>query len=1023
MKIMAVRGKNLASLDGEFAVEFAAEPLASAGLFVITGPTGAGKSTLLDALCLALFDKTPRMNRARENGVLLADVADKTLSQNDCRSLLRRGAAEGYAEVDFCAVNGELFRARWSVRRARGRAEGSLQPSEIRLHNLSTGGEEQGGKGELLRRITQLLGLTFEQFTRAVLLAQGDFATFLKAPEEEKADLLEKLTGTEIYSQLSQALYARNKEMQERYESLLRQMDFVPLLTDTEEAALLDELAACRQAEAEAVRRCDELKVQMRWVEERQKQVALQAEAEAERLRAEAANEQARDRRVHMERYDLVQEIRDAYQTVRRCDEERKAALTRSAALKAEEHRCKEELDRWAAAKLDVEKKQLCLKNEWEALADERRRAADLDLALAVGRETLAAAEKAHARAVADLQQAMTERTAQQAALEKNDRERVRLEAWIEKNIAYAPLVAQVPLIRELLAALSQTAQSLDAETRMQAKNETLLQQSEAEQLRLQEESRRLDAMLPSEVYLLRSRLVEGEPCPVCGSRHHCVDEVEVRTMQEQELEQQKKSVAAKLEALVGQIEYLRQAGASHRSRIETFTAQKAEKEGRLEELLSPVLPGWRQEPQLEERLGGYAAAWNDNQAALLQCRSVAEAAARQLPLLDENVKKLESIEKNDRLALDEACRSSAELATQRRALLGGCTLAEVEARHDSESRRLDQLLTRESQAYTESKSRVENLNGTVKQLDSHLADLQQRIASAQAEVGEWLSRHEAIEPATLSELFAHTPGWVADEKKALSLLREQLAAATTRCKERVEALARHDAAPERPSPEVLAQLPGLLAEQTAIQQQQATRLAEINARLAADRKNRQERARIEKERLALLPEAENWERLNKLFGSADGQKFRRIAQGYTLDRLLIYANLHLQSLSSRYTLQRVPERLALQVVDNDMLGEVRSVHTLSGGESFLISLALALGLSSLSSYRMNIESLFIDEGFGSLDAETLRTAMAALEHLQIQGRKIGVISHVAEMTERISVQVQVQRVANGRSRVVVVET
>lgn len=166
----------------------------------------------------------------------------------------------------------------------------------------------------------------------------------------------------------------------------------------------------------------------------------------------------------------------------------------------------------------------------------------------------------------------------------------------------------------------------------------------------------------------------------------------------------------------------------------------------------------------------------------------------------------------------------------------------------------------------------------------------------------------------------------------------------------------------------------------------------------------------------------ESWARLNELLGSADGAKFRRIAQGYTLDRLLIYANLHLQELSSRYVLQRVPDRLALQVCDNDMLGEVRSVHTLSGGESFLISLALALGLSSLSSYRMNIESLFIDEGFGSLDAETLGVAMDALEHLQIQGRKIGVISHVAEMTERIPVQVQVRRVANGRSRIAVVE-
>lgn len=113
MKILAIRGKNIASLDGEFSVDFTCDPLFSAGLFAITGPTGAGKSTLLDVLCLALFDKTPRMNRARENGVLLPDVQDKTLSQNDCRSLLRRGTAEGYAEVDFLAVDGENYRARW----------------------------------------------------------------------------------------------------------------------------------------------------------------------------------------------------------------------------------------------------------------------------------------------------------------------------------------------------------------------------------------------------------------------------------------------------------------------------------------------------------------------------------------------------------------------------------------------------------------------------------------------------------------------------------------------------------------------------------------------------------------------------------------------------------------------------------------------------------------------------------------------------------------------------------------------
>ena len=130
----------------------------------------------------------------------------------------------------------------------------------------------------------------------------------------------------------------------------------------------------------------------------------------------------------------------------------------------------------------------------------------------------------------------------------------------------------------------------------------------------------------------------------------------------------------------------------------------------------------------------------------------------------------------------------------------------------------------------------------------------------------------------------------------------------------------------------------------------------------------------------------------------------------------------HLQNITQRYLLERVSvDSLSLQVVDLDMFSEVRSVHSLSGGESFLISLALALGLSSLSSNKMRIESLFIDEGFGSLDADTLRVAMDALEHLQTQGRKIGVISHVAEMTERIPTQIQVIKTINGRSKVLVV--
>ena len=178
--------------------------------------------------------------------------------------------------------------------------------------------------------------------------------------------------------------------------------------------------------------------------------------------------------------------------------------------------------------------------------------------------------------------------------------------------------------------------------------------------------------------------------------------------------------------------------------------------------------------------------------------------------------------------------------------------------------------------------------------------------------------------------------------------------------------------------------------------------------------------AEIEKQQLIEL----RWGRMNELIGSADGKKFRNYAQQFTLDVLLGYANSHLGQLAKRYRLERVMSpsgpSLGLMVRDQDMGGEVRSVNSLSGGESFLVSLALALGLASLSSNRVRVESLFIDEGFGSLDSETLRVAMDALDGLQSMGRKVGVISHVQEMTERIATRIIVQPAGGGTSSVTV---
>ena len=240
MKILAIRLKNLTSIEGTVEVDFTAEPLHSAGIFAISGPTGAGKSTLLDALCLALYDKAPRFATSVES-VNLADVGDNQINQSDVRNLLRRGTSDGYAEVDFLGIDGRRYRSRWSVRRTRNKISGSLQPQTLEVKELDTEKEFQGTKKELLIQLVELVGLTYEQFTRTVLLAQNDFATFLKSKGAAKAELLEKLTGTGVYSRISQEVYARNKAAQEEVTLIQNRMNVIELMPEEELLALQKE--------------------------------------------------------------------------------------------------------------------------------------------------------------------------------------------------------------------------------------------------------------------------------------------------------------------------------------------------------------------------------------------------------------------------------------------------------------------------------------------------------------------------------------------------------------------------------------------------------------------------------------------------------------------------------------------------------------------------------------------------------------------------------------------------------------
>jgi exonuclease SbcC len=314
------------------------------------------------------------------------------------------------------------------------------------------------------------------------------------------------------------------------------------------------------------------------------------------------------------------------------------------------------------------------------------------------------------------------------------------------------------------------------------------------------------------------------------------------------------------------------------------------------------------------------------------------------------------------------------------------------------------------------------------RQSKQQLAQEQQALGNTQTALDEWLlefnqrTRQASGAPdlvlAELQNLLGTTQADIAKERKFLQDLKSQVSASQAVLATRRQSLSDHESlkAASGSAEALQAELQVTaddLDKETAKVTTASMAIARDGERSLASASLVEELGRQEEVTLV-------WLQLGDLIGSADGKKFRNFAQQLTLDILLGYGNRHLQSLSSRYRVLRVKNSLGLLVVDQDMGDEVRSVHSLSGGESFLVSLAMALGLASLSSHRVKVESLFIDEGFGSLDADSLRVAMDALDSLQAQGRKVGVISHVQEMTERIGTRVQVQREAGGLSRIVV---
>lgn len=352
MRILAIRGRNLASL-AEFEIDLTREPLAGTGLFAITGDTGAGKSTILDAMCLALYGEHPRSRVGRNEAA--PDPGNSELQASDPRNILRRGAGQGMAEVDFIGQDAIHYRATWIVRRANEKPAGKLQKVERKLDRLDGSGNVAVGIKAVDAAIVERTGFTFDQFGRTVLLAQGEFDRFLLASEAERADLLERITGTEVYSRISRRVHEETAERERGARDHRARRDAIALLSDEERSTIAREIDAATgalQVDATGIDRIDQ---RIKLAEHFRKLRYDLSVAEARAATTALAARDAEPDRVRLRRLREVEPLRNLATA---CDERSREALRASAAVET-----------WARNAAEAEAK--------HALADAERQRAE----------------------------------------------------------------------------------------------------------------------------------------------------------------------------------------------------------------------------------------------------------------------------------------------------------------------------------------------------------------------------------------------------------------------------------------------------------------------------------------------------------------------------------------------------------------------------------------------------------------------------------------------------------------------
>lgn len=1009
MRILSLRLENINSLKGRHEIRFDESPLKEAGLFAITGPIGAGKTTLLDVITLALFNKTPRLGK-----ISLAEITENGV-------IVTRNTDSAFAEVEYESRN-KVYRSRWFIGKKR---TGGFNDYEMELAEIHQNGEAtiiQSKKSAVPDENANIIGLTYEQFERSIVLSQGEFSKFLKSGKNERSKLLEQLTGTGIFRNIGIKAFEKKKEADKQIELKTAELNASDVLNQEEVETLTERLQLVtkqlsriykklehRERLLRTKQEIDQKKIELSGVENRltslvNDKAALQPEIEKLRLHERAIP------------FQQMVFAKDGLQAKLVQSEE---ALVRIAGSISQTEKQLLDLFQKVSAIIGIEvnpsninhetatfrnavitkrnriNEEIQLRKHTEATLISLRKELKEDYPIQVRKET----DK-----VSFINAVAAERKSQLAALhvpssvsaENADEEISRLseklklfEALLRENSRYAELQAKKEKAVSSEDSLKETVLKIRAEHAEIAK--TLeVKKAEREVIYQQKVLQSRIADLKE----LRKDLIAGVPCPLCGSASH--------------------PWASGHPEPAGDLDIAIKKKEDEIRKSEKAFSELTTELGKCEGELSGI-------SKLMEDMSGEIRVTSEAIQKLDQLLAFGKSASlidEEISSLERNIKAIQTwVKLNYIISLLEKLSGSY-------------------AEHRDQNDKIDQLQKELEKLYphqdieTNSTEWLKLFSG----LESAVTQLKKQEEAEKNGHKETLKQIDEV-IKKLNESIK-TTGFADEQQLRKAILPAEEAARIRRSFENVE----KDTAAAKALKESLDKLIrellsidntriGISSVVASIEnyKRRSAELSEekgsLQSRLEINAQNSRKVATLKKELKALERDSWKWNMINELIGDAKGNKFCNIVQEITIRQLFAHANTRLQKLTDRYLLiHSDPGKEDIEVIDRYMGNMRRVAKSLSGGETFLVSLALALGLSDLASRNVRLDSLFIDEGFGTLDPETLDVAISTLEKLQAESNKtIGIISHVEALKERIACQVRIIKHSSGFSEVEVV--